>query len=126
MRKSCIIFSLIWVLSLIHLLGYESSLKKLYRTGKVRFVKEFVISDDSLPEGLYFENPNSLAIDADGNVYVCDGDANHIKKFNKEGKFIETIGRSGAGPGEFGLPGLIEVSKDHWFSGNLSTEESLS
>jgi len=112
MRKSCIIFSLIWVLSLIHLLGYESSLKKLYRTGKVRFVKEFVISDDSLPEGLYFENPNSLAIDADGNVYVCDGDANHIKKFNKEGKFIETIGRSGAGPGEFGLPGLIEVSKD--------------
>lgn len=101
-----------FVLSLIHLFGYESSLKKLYRTGKVRFVKEFVISDDSLPEGLYFENPNSLAIDADGNIYVCDGDANHIKKFNKEGKFTETIGRSGAGPGEFGLPGHIEVSKD--------------
>jgi len=111
-RKGFIIFSLMSVLSPVHLPGHENSLKKLYGTGKVKFVKEFVISDKSLHGGLYFENPNSLAIDADGNVYVCDGDANHIKKFNKEGKFIETIGRSGAGPGEFGMPGLIEVSKD--------------
>jgi len=121
MGKGSIILFLMLGLSQVHLVGNESSLKKLYRTGKVKFVKEFVISDDSLSEGLYFENPNSLAIDADGNVYVCDGDANHIKKFNKEGRFIETIGRSGAGPGEFGMPGFIEASKDRlvlWEWGN--------
>ena len=101
-----------WGLNQVHLLGNESPLKKLYKAGKIRFVKEFVISDKSLSEGLYFENPNSLAIDADGNVYVCDGKANHIKKFNMEGKFIDIIGRIGAGPGEFGLPDFIEVSKD--------------
>lgn len=36
--------------------------------------------------------PNSIAIDADDNIYVADTSYNHILKFSSSGTFIETFG----------------------------------
>ena len=46
-------------------------------------------------EGL--EDPQQLALDAGGNVYVSDrGDSHQVKVFNAEGKFLRAIGHAGA------------------------------
>jgi hypothetical protein len=43
-------------------------------------------------------NPDGLAVDRSGRIYVSDGT---IKLFAADGRFIRTVGRDGAGPGEY-------------------------
>jgi len=85
----------------------------LFDSGRVRLVEEVRITDADLPESAFFRNPRGVAIDAAGNVYVSDFDADHIKVFGPDGKFRTTIGRKGQGPGELWSPSAIEVSGDH-------------
>ncbi|HEX6644093.1 MAG TPA: 6-bladed beta-propeller [Gemmatimonadales bacterium] len=49
-------------------------------------------------------NVTSVALGDDGNVYVLDQGANHIRVFDSAGAELRTIGREGQGPGEFGRP----------------------
>lgn len=51
-----------------------------------------------------FLNVSSLALDGDGNVYVLDQGARHIRVFDSTGAPLRTIGREGQGPGEFATP----------------------
>lgn len=46
-------------------------------------------------------NPNFIALDDDGTVYVSDEKPTVIKQFAPSGAFVRTIGREGHGPGEF-------------------------
>ena len=43
----------------------------------------------------------SLAVDEDENTYVADYQSGEIRVFDREGNFVQTIGRRGEGPGEF-------------------------
>ena len=45
----------------------------------------------------------SLAVDGDGRIYAADWRADEIQVFSPRGDCLETIGRSGEGPGEFGM-----------------------
>jgi len=49
-----------------------------------------------------FGRIRSLLADADGNVYVADEIAQEIRVFAPDGRHVRSIGRKGAGPGEFG------------------------
>jgi len=82
----------------------------LFKFGRVRLVEEVRISDKDLPNSALFQNPRSLAIDSQGNVYISDFDANHIKVFGPDGKFRRTIGRQGQGPGDLSGPANIEIA----------------
>lgn len=53
-------------------------------------------------------NPNSLAVDEWGRVFVVDQKPAVIKVYGTDGRFIRTIGGEGAGPGEF-RTGFIAV-----------------
>jgi hypothetical protein len=100
----------------------EKSLAEIYRQGTVRLSKGLVISDESLPEGEFFSNLVSVAVDDSGAVYACDYAANNIKKFNADGEFLRIIGKEGQGPGEFGSPLQIDVVRDRlivWDSMNM-------
>lgn len=55
---------------------------------------------EALPPG-GFVRVASLAADDSGNVYVADKGAYTIRVFDSAGREIRTIGRQGAGPGEF-------------------------
>jgi hypothetical protein len=76
----------------------------LFETGKVRFEREFILDDDRMPEGVFFETPSTVSCDPEGDIYVVDSGAKNIKKFDAQGKFLKTIGREGQGPGEFDSP----------------------
>lgn len=100
----------------------EKSLAEIYKLGKVRFVREFIISDESLPEDEFFSGINSIAVDNSGSIYICDFDAHNIRKFNAKGEYVKTIGKEGQGPGDFNSPLKIEIVQDRlvvWESGNM-------
>lgn len=46
-------------------------------------------------------DPQSLAVDGAGRIYVADDKPTVIKVFGPDGRFLHTIGREGEGPGEF-------------------------
>jgi hypothetical protein len=85
------------------------SLAETYRSGRVKLIEEVRVSDESLPDGLIFQNPRGVAVDAQGRVYVADAGAEHLMVFGPDGKFIRTIGRKGQGPGEFQGPEFVEI-----------------
>jgi len=126
MRAKNRIFSflslLFLIIPVINAQTEKKPLAEIYKKGKIRFIKELVISDSSLPEGEFFGQISSFAVDPNGNIYVLDYKANHIQKFNAKGEFIKTIGKKGQGPGDFNSPLDIEIVKDKlivWDSMNM-------
>lgn len=62
------------------------------------------IRDGSGFPGQSFDIPSDVAFDAAGNAYVADGFGganNRVSKFNKEGNFVMSWGKTGSLPGEF-------------------------
>ena len=57
-------------------------------------------------------NPQSLALDDAGNLYVADQQPAVIRMFAPDGRFVRTIGREGQGPGEF-VVGFISARGGH-------------
>jgi sugar lactone lactonase YvrE len=55
-----------------------------------------------------FNQPTDIIVAPNGDIFISDGhggDSNaRILKFTKDGKFIKTWGKKGAGPGEFDTP----------------------
>ena len=65
-----------------------------------------LVAVDSGESGMV--NPRAVAVDAAGRYFVVDGGPLVIKVFDANGSFVRSIGREGAGPGEFrsALPGV--------------------
>jgi len=76
--------------------------------------KRGVKGDDASHEA--FNRPSTIAFGKNGDVYVAEShtdvsDPNlvgRISVFNKQGKFVRTIGSTGTGPGQFRTPHAIE------------------
>ena len=60
-----------------------------------------------------FNSPSDVLVAPNGDIFVADGhggDTNaRIVKFDKDGKFIRTWGKKGAGPGEFNVPHTLAM-----------------
>jgi len=57
-----------------------------------------------------FNKPTDLAFGPQGEIYVSDGYGNNrVMKFDGRGKFLNSWGTPGKGPGEFNLPHAILV-----------------
>ncbi len=114
MMKNIKFLSLIFLTAILVLAQADNqeSLADLYKGGKVRFVQELILDDNSMPEDIFFESPLCITSDAKGNIYVCDYRTNNIKKSDASGKFMKIIGREGKGPGEFSWPFQATCAKD--------------
>jgi DNA-binding beta-propeller fold protein YncE len=59
-----------------------------------------------------FAKPTGVAVDQDGNLYVCDTLNNRIEIFDADGKFVSTFGKAGDGPGYFARPKGVAIDSD--------------
>jgi len=48
-----------------------------------------------------FYQARDVKVDSQGNIYVLDAGNHRVQKFDKNGNYLQTIGRKGQGPGEF-------------------------
>ncbi len=55
-------------------------------------------------ENTMFYRIGDIAVDSQNNIYVLDGGNHRVQKFDKDGNYIQTIGRKGQGPGELDTP----------------------
>jgi len=59
-----------------------------------------------------FNTPYGVAVDADENVYVCEGGGNRVQKFTSDGVFLTKWGSPGSGDGQFIFPTDLAVDSD--------------
>lgn len=59
-----------------------------------------------------FDSPSQIKLDREGNLYVLDNGYLCVKKFDKNGNFIEKFGREGSGPGEFRMVFDFDLQDD--------------
>ena len=62
-----------------------------------------------------FGEISALEVDAFGRIYVLEGQADEIRVFDADGRYVRKIGRRGSGPGEFANP----IGMDWDAEGNL-------
>ena len=60
-----------------------------------------------------FAKPTAVAVDKEGNLYVCDTLNNRIEIFDADGKFINAFGKAGDGPGYFSRPKGLAIDSDN-------------
>ena len=59
-----------------------------------------------------FNRPTDIAFAANGDFYVSDGYGNsRVVKFSRDGRYLTTWGKKGAGEGEFNLPHSVAVDR---------------
>jgi NHL repeat-containing protein len=70
-----------------------------------------------------FKFPTGIAVDATGNIFVCDRDNNRVQKFNASGIFVAKVGgtASGAGNGQFNKPTAVSTDP----SGNVYVVDAV-
>jgi len=88
----------------------DKPLAEIYKTGKIRLIPEITITDETMNGKDFFAGASDVAFDGKGAVYVSDGRANNIKKFDAKGTFLKTIGKQGQGPGDFNYPTEMEIA----------------
>jgi sugar lactone lactonase YvrE len=87
-------------------LVYDADSYKLLRTiGTTGHKHELTTPGD-------FAKPTGLAVDAEGNLYVCDTLNDRIEVFDADGKFVSTYGKNGDGPGYFSRPKGVAIDSD--------------
>ena len=73
----------------------------LYGEIKLELELDLSIGGDVADENYIFYSIREVEVDEQGNIYVLDSRQCRIQIFDKDGKYLQTIGRKGEGPGEF-------------------------
>ena len=74
------------------------------------------------PEPYYFSRPTDVAWDPAGNIFISDGYGNsRVAKYDKNGRFLKTVGTRGSGQGQLNLPHTIAAdAKGNVYVGDRS------
>lgn len=73
-------------------------------------VPVLAIGDDT-DRASTFERIAGVTADSHGRILVLDGGAAEVRVFDAHGRYVETWGGRGEGPGEFGAPTLLGTSR---------------
>ncbi len=77
-----------------------------------RMVSDLVIGDDESDVDAVFGSTADAAFDAEGRIYVVDGQASRVSVFSADGAFERVLARGGDGPGEIDFPRYVRVGRD--------------
>lgn len=82
-------------------------------SAKLELKKIFTISSENQTDTTaYMKRPMSITEDSSGNIFILDIMSMSVKKFDNEGNFVTSIGRSGQGPGELYYPSFAYINND--------------
>jgi hypothetical protein len=76
----------------------------------VTIIKERQIGELDGPEEFIFDYISDVAVNSKGDIYVADRRLNEVRKFNKDGEYLLSLGRRGHGPGEFQSVNIVSVN----------------
>lgn len=120
-----ILFAITFISLLIMSCLKEKTTKKAEWAGKIEYQGEVkVIKNPEAPvygeillvleeelsigreddENYLFYDPRNICVDDQGNLYILERGNHRIQKFDKDGNYLQTIGKKGQGPGEFERP----------------------
>lgn len=68
---------------------------------RLRLVRDLQIGKLTGEDEFLFVYISDVAVDGEGDIYVGDRQLNEVRKYDREGRHLRTIGRKGQGPGEF-------------------------
>ena len=75
-----------------------------------RFVGETSAIANPIGAGVFTGTVGEIAADSQGRIYVADGGGSIIRRFNRDGGQIDTIGTSGLGAnGELNIPTAVAL-----------------
>ena len=117
--------------------------KPLYGEIDLELEVDLTIGGEDVDENYMFRRVSDIEVDVGGNIYVLDSRECRIQIYDKDGKYLKTIGRKGEGPGEFQRAGRMNLSakdklyvdeykkiiifdKDRTFEKNVNTDFHLS
>lgn len=80
----------------------------LFQKEAFHLAEELSIGESQGKEEYMFSQISKIAVNKNGDIYALDIKERHVKVFNRDGVYIQTIGKGGNGPGEFIRPrGLV-------------------
>jgi len=84
------------------------------RDGVLRFTiqDDLTIGGESGGTESVLNRPQSLDVDAEGNIYVLDWGDVEFKVFAPDGRLLRKFGKKGQGPGEFDIPAFFVLGAD--------------
>ena len=81
-------------------------------TKKLIVEKIFSIGSMNADDEYLFSWVKDITTDSAGNIYACDSKEHRIQVYDKNGKYLRTIGRKGQGPGDLMRPMAVRVDRD--------------
>jgi hypothetical protein len=109
-RLFLVVGTILVIMNLMVVGGPGQKVTHSYEKKVYRFEPVLKIDEKALPDGQYMGEPFGVTEDDDGFIYVSDQVTHTVKKFDSRGKFVQSIGQRGAGPGDFNAPTCIAVS----------------
>ena len=86
--------------------------KPIYNKDVFSLKEELSLGGAEGQDEYMFSQIRSIAVGEDERIYILDSKEAHIKVFDKDGKYLKTIGRLGQGPGELNRPSTISVNQN--------------
>jgi len=74
-------------------------------------IEEDMVLGSEKDENTMFYRVWDIAVNNQGDIYVLDSGKYRIQKYDKDGRYVQTIGRQGQGPGEFERPTGLYLDK---------------
>jgi len=84
--------------------------KPMYGEDVFSLEEELSIGEAEGREKYMFSEIRGIAVDDEERIYFLDSKEAHIKVFDKDGEYVNTISRKGQGPGEIGFPRSVFIT----------------
>ncbi len=83
----------------------------LYKTPVLELKEDLSLGGPKAQGDYAFGEVRAFVVDDAGSIYVLDTKSDHIKVFDRAGKYVRTIGRKGQGPGELDRPRMLSINR---------------
>jgi hypothetical protein len=78
--------------------------------GVLELAEDLSIGQEAGDPEYLFSGIGGMAVDRQGHIYAIDSREAAVRVFDKEGRYLRTIGRKGQGPGETHYPVFLQIT----------------